>query len=87
MTDHPRPGEVSSMDDVGFRFWLKLGGLIVLGGLVAMIVFLIIGAALLTWGALAAIVLVGLVLIGFAWLLDRRRAREAREWEEAARGL
>jgi hypothetical protein len=71
------------MDDLGFRWWLRLGGLIVLGGIVAMIVFLIIGAALLTWGVLGAIVLVGLVLIGFAWLHDRREAQTAREWEEA----
>jgi hypothetical protein len=69
-------------DGLGFRFWLKLGCLIILGGLVALVVFLIIGAALLTWGVIGGVIVFGGLLIGAAWLFDRREARTRCEWEE-----
>jgi Flp pilus assembly protein TadB len=69
-------------DGLGLRFWLKLGGLIILGGLVALVVFLIIGAALLTWGVIGGVIVFGALLIGAAWLFDRREARTRREWDE-----
>lgn len=69
-------------DGLGFRFWLKLGGLIILGGLVALVVFLFIGAALLTWGVIGGVIVFGALLIGAAWLFDRREARTRREWDE-----
>jgi Flp pilus assembly protein TadB len=74
--------DMDERDGLGFRFWLKLGGLIILGGLVALVVFLIIGAALLTWGVIGGVIVFGALLIGAAWLFDRREARTRREWEE-----
>ena len=83
MTDHPLVMERRGVDDdFGFGWWLRFGALVVLGGLVALVVFLIIGAALLTWGIVGGIVFFGALLIGFAWLLDRRAARKRSEWEE-----
>jgi Flp pilus assembly protein TadB len=77
MPDHPRAVERN-----GMRFWLRLGALIILGGIVALIVFMFIGAALLTWGFIGVIIFIGAVLLVFAWFYDRRQARSRAEWEE-----
>jgi len=64
------------------RFWLATAGVIILGGFVAMIVFLIIGAALLEWGFIGALLLVGALMLGVAWVMDKRRERGYREYEK-----
>ena len=65
------------------RFWLIAGLLIVGGGIAALVVFLVFSAALLKWGFLGAIILIGAVALGVAWVMDRRRQREYEELEEA----
>jgi hypothetical protein len=58
---------------VSGRFWIRLLGAIFGIGIAAGIVFLVIGAALVAWGVLGALVLMGALLLGIAWMVDRRR--------------
>jgi hypothetical protein len=45
-------------------------------GIAAAIVFLLIGAALVTWGVLGAFIVFGGLALGIGWFYDRRRVRE-----------
>jgi hypothetical protein len=73
---------------VGGRFWIRLAALIVGIGIATMILFAVIGAALLAWGVVGALVLIGGVLLGIAWVSDRRdvRAHEQAVAQDAAHG-
>jgi len=51
-------------------------GAIVGIGIAAAIVFLLIGAALVTWGVLGAFIVFGGLALGIGWFYDRRRVRE-----------
>ena len=65
--------EDDRMDEgMGGSFWLKVFGVLVLGGIAAMLVFLIFEAVWYRWSLLGAIVLFTAVLLGIAWLGDRR---------------
>jgi hypothetical protein len=61
---------------VDAKFWLWLVAVIVLGGLAAGVIFLLVGAALVAWGILGALVAFGGIALGIAWLYDRRKAHE-----------
>jgi hypothetical protein len=58
---------------VGGRFWVGMAASIVGIGIAVAILFLFIGAAFVTWGALGALILFGAIALGFAWLSDRRK--------------
>ena len=60
-------------------FWLKLLGAIILFGAAGMIVMAIIGAAWYAWGAIGAFLFIAAVGLLFAWIYDRRQAREYEE--------
>ena len=60
---------------LGGSFWLKVVGLLVLGGIAAMLVFLLFEAVWYRWSLLGAIVLFCGVLLLIAWLGDRRSAK------------
>jgi hypothetical protein len=45
-------------------------------GIAAAIVFLVISAALVTWGVLGAFIVFGGLALGIGWFYDRRRVRE-----------
>ena len=60
-------------DDDGMGgFFLKLIGLIILGGIAAMLIFLFIDAAFYRWGGIATIIVVFAVLGVISWTFDRR---------------
>jgi hypothetical protein len=61
---------------VDAKFWLWLVAVIVGGGIAAGIIFLLVGAALVAWGVLGALVAFGGIALGIAWLYDRRKAHE-----------
>jgi hypothetical protein len=61
---------------MGGSFWLKVFGVLVLGGIAAMLVFLVFEAVWYRWSLLGAIVLFTAVLLGIAWLGDRRSQRQ-----------
>jgi hypothetical protein len=59
--------------------WLRFIGLVVAIGVGAAIVFLLIGAALTSWGVLGALLAIFLVILGAGWYYDRRKAAEYAE--------
>jgi len=63
-------------EGLGFRFWARLAGIVVLGGIVAMIFFLIFSRAIYAFGFLGGFLLLAAVLLVFAWFHDRRQQRE-----------
>jgi hypothetical protein len=66
------------MDDgCGFRFWLKVAGLFVLGAIALFIVMLIFLKAVYAWGFLAAFLLLAVGALALGWLHDRRNASHA----------
>jgi hypothetical protein len=56
--------------------WLRFIGITIAIGFGAMIVFLLIGAALTTWGVFGALLAIFLVILLAGWYMDRRRANE-----------
>ncbi len=66
---------------LGFRFWAKVVGVIVLGGIVAMIVFGLIGWAWYTWGLVGMFIFFCAILLGVAYIFDRRAQKRAEESE------
>lgn len=55
--------------------FLKLVGVVVLIAIACMVIFLLLDLAWAAWGAFGALLAVGLVLLLFAWLYDRRHTR------------
>jgi bacteriorhodopsin len=65
-------------DSLGAGFWLEIAagvGVVCLGGVAIM---LLVGWAWYTWGLLAALVVIGAIGIGAAYIADRRATRGAR---------
>ena len=60
-------------------FWLKLFGAIIAFGVAGMVIMAIIGAAWYAWGLVGTFLLIAAVGILFAWIYDRRQAREYEE--------
>jgi hypothetical protein len=60
---------------VGGRFWVVLLASLLGIGIAVVILFAVIGAALVTWGVLGTLIVVGAILLGIAWVYDRRQAR------------
>jgi uncharacterized membrane protein len=54
-------------------FWIKMLAAIVGIGIAVGIVFLVIGAALIAWGIFGALIVIGGLALGFAWVYDRRQ--------------
>jgi len=74
-------------DSLSATFWRKIIGFVLLGGLVAMIVFGLIGAAWYEWGIVGMFVFFGGILLLIAWIADRRKQKEYEEDQEIARSL
>jgi hypothetical protein len=60
---------------MGFGFWIKCVGVILLGALACLVVFLLLDIAWAAWGGFGALVAIAAVLLLVAWLYDRRNAR------------
>jgi MFS family permease len=73
---------------VGGRFWIRLFAFIVGIGIATVILFAVIGAALVAWGVLGAFIFFGGLMLGFAWVYDRRdlRAHEQAVAQDAEHG-
>jgi hypothetical protein len=59
---------------MGFAFYARLAGLIILAGVVAMVVMLVFFRAVYAWGIMGAFIAFGLIMLGAGWAADRRRA-------------
>jgi|tagenome__1003787_1003787.scaffolds.fasta_scaffold20887599_3 hypothetical protein len=64
-------------DSLGSRFWLALAGGVLIVAIIGVAVVLLVGWAWYTWGLLAALIVIGAVGIGAAYVADRRAARGA----------
>jgi hypothetical protein len=61
---------------VDAKFWLWLVAVIIGAGIATGILFLIVGAALATWGILGALMAFGGLALAIAWFYDRRKQHE-----------
>jgi bacteriorhodopsin len=73
--------EIEDDGSLNFAFWMKVVGVIVLGGIVAMIVFGLIGWAWYTWGLVGMFIFFCAILLGIAYFFDRRAQKRAEENE------
>jgi hypothetical protein len=67
---------VSSSEDkggIGAGFFLKIAGLCVVGGLIAMVSLLIFWRAVYAWGFFGAFLALAAGLCIWGWLFDRRQ--------------
>jgi hypothetical protein len=63
-------------EGLGAGFWLKVFGVILLGGLGVFLAFVLFERAWYRYGFLGASILFCAVLLGIAWVHDRRSARQ-----------
>jgi hypothetical protein len=61
-------------EGLGFGFYAKLVGLCLGIGLIAFVILLLFARAAFAWGFLGAFLVLSLVLLGIAWIYDRRQA-------------
>jgi hypothetical protein len=59
----------------GFKFWASLFGVVIVGAIVALVLMLLFTKAVYAWGVFGALIVGALLLLGVAWLYDRRQAR------------
>src|SRR5215475_1793282 len=72
-------GATEEGNELGFKFWAKMAGVLVLGAIACFILLILFSRAIYAWGSLAAFgLLVAAVLFG-AWLHDRK---EVQRYEE-----
>lgn len=64
------------MEDYGFKFWLKMAGLFVLGGIALLIFMWIFLSAIYAWGFLAAMLVLACGALVVGWIVDRRNAHQ-----------
>jgi uncharacterized membrane protein HdeD (DUF308 family) len=70
------------MDEgLGFKFWGGVIGGVILLGIGLFIFFLIINRTFYAWGALGTFVVIGGILLLFAWFYDRRQVRRYEDLE------
>jgi len=69
-------------EKLGFRFYAGLAGITIALGIALLILFLVFSRAVYAWGAFGTLLALAVVLLGFAWVMDRRSVRKY-EAEEA----
>ena len=62
------------MEDFGLKFWLKMAGLFVLGGIALFIFMWIFLSAIYAWGFLSAMLVLACGALVIGWLVDRRNS-------------
>jgi hypothetical protein len=62
------------MEDYGVKFWLKMAGLFVAGGIALFIFMWIFLSAIYAWGFLSALLVLALGALAIGWFVDRRNA-------------
>ena len=65
------------MDEgLGARFWFKLIGIVILGGIAAIILLLLVTSAWYRWGAIGAIIFFSVLVLLWGWIYDKRHQKE-----------
>ena len=62
--------------ELGARFWLGLVGVCLAIGIGGFILFWLIGVTWAAWGALGTFLFFGAVLLGVAYVYDKRQQRQ-----------
>ena len=63
-------------EGLGFRFYARLGGIVIAGGIALLVLAVLFDWAAYTWGFFGVLIVVVAGLLLVAWLLDRRKIRE-----------
>jgi hypothetical protein len=63
-------------EGLGFKFWLWLAGVLILGGIGLFILFLVLGHVFYAWGLFGGFLVLAAVLLLIAWIYDRRQAKQ-----------
>ena len=61
---------------LGARFYAGLAGVILACGVIALVMILLFSRAVIAWGVFGAFIVLAAALLLFAWIYDRRQARE-----------
>ena len=72
-------GSAEEADGLGFGFWAKTAGALLLGFAVLFICLFLFTRAVYAWGSLVGFGLLVAVVLLAAWLHDRREIRRAEE--------
>ena len=71
------------MDEkLGWKFWGTLAAMIVGGAIVLLIVLLILGHVFYAWGFFGGLLVFAAILLGVAWIYDRRQVAEYEKLEQ-----
>jgi Flp pilus assembly protein TadB len=68
-----------AMEAPGLNFWLKLAGILVVGGIALFIFLILLMSAVYAWGVFGTFMLLALGLLLAGWIFDRRNARRREE--------
>jgi uncharacterized membrane protein len=63
-------------ESLGARFWFKLMGIVLVGGIATLLLFLLVGGAWYRWGGLGAIIFFAALALLWGWIYDRRHAKD-----------
>jgi hypothetical protein len=63
-------------EGLGAGFWFKLIGIVILGGIAAIILLLLFTSAWYRWGAIGAIIFFSALLLLWGWIYDKRHQKE-----------
>jgi hypothetical protein len=64
------------MEDLGFKFWGWLAGMLILGGIALLVLLWIFYKSTVAWGFFGAFIALALVLLAIGWIYDRRQQRK-----------
>jgi hypothetical protein len=73
---------VDDDEGLGTSFWLKMVGLVILGGIAAILFFIFISEAWVRWGGLGVILLTFLIIGALSYVHDKKVQREYDELTE-----
>ena len=62
-------------EGLGFKFWGGMVAVVIAAGIGGMIILFLFSKAVYAWGFLGAFLALAVVLIGIAWIHDRRAAK------------
>jgi hypothetical protein len=63
-------------EGLGFKFWGGMIAVVIAAGIGGMIILFLFSRAVYAWGFLGAFLALAVVLIGIAWIHDRRAVKD-----------
>jgi uncharacterized membrane protein len=62
-------------EGLGFKFWGGMIAVVIAAGIGGMIILFVFSRAVFAWGFLGAFLALAVILIGIAWIHDRRAVK------------